>query len=167
MKMPSGIFNSYRYSRVSICRNYSSDLRTLTLLLLKLLLILKIFLELFIYFERGSECKWGRDRERGRGSIPNRIYALHEAQCWAGSHDPEIMTWAKIKSRTPKWLSHPGVPKITFILKLQSHKSHSFFISIFSENSTTLDFDFDCLHHECLGAKCIFHYFLNSVKFWG
>ena len=63
--MPSGIFNSYRYSHVSICRNYSSDLRTLTLLLLKLLLILKRFLELFIYFEKGSECKWGRDRERG------------------------------------------------------------------------------------------------------
>ena len=31
---------------------------------------------------------------------------------WFGawSHDPEIMTWAKIKSWTFSWLSHPGAP---------------------------------------------------------
>ena len=60
---------------------------------------------------RDSMCKWlGRDRERGRERILSRIWAWHGA--W--SHNPEIMTWAEIKSQTLNWLSHPGAPQLTF-----------------------------------------------------
>ena len=33
-----------------------------------------------------------------------------------GSHDPEIMTWAKTKSWTLNWLSQPGAPVIRWLL---------------------------------------------------
>ena len=39
-----------------------------------------------------------------------------ESRTWF--HDPEIMTWAEIKSRTLNWLSHPGTPFFFFFLDL-------------------------------------------------
>ena len=48
----------------------------------------------------------GRNRGRGRG----RPLTEHGSRYRAGRHDPEIMTWAPIKSSTLNWLSHPGIP---------------------------------------------------------
>ena len=42
----------------------------------------------------------------------SRVRVQREAQCGAGTHDPEIKTWAEIKSQTLNWLSQPGVPPI-------------------------------------------------------
>ena len=37
---------------------------------------------------------------------------LREQVLGPRSHDPEIMTWAEIKSRMLNWVSHPGAPRI-------------------------------------------------------
>ena len=47
---------------------------------------------------------------RGRERISSRFPAEHEAQDKAWSHNPEIMTWARIKSQRPTPLSHPCTP---------------------------------------------------------
>lgn len=47
-------------------------------------------------------------RKRQRGSGTNRIHAEHGVQLGAWSHDLEIRTWAKAKSGTLNWQSHPG-----------------------------------------------------------
>ena len=48
--------------------------------------------------------EWGRGRILSRCHAPRRVY--HGTQC----HDPEIMTWAQIRSWMLTWLSYPGVP---------------------------------------------------------
>jgi len=52
---------------------------------------------------------WGEE-ERERERILSRFHAQHGAQLRILSHDPEIMTWGKIKSQMGNWLSYPGAP---------------------------------------------------------
>ena len=40
----------------------------------------------------------------------SRLHTQHGVQPGAGTQDPEIKTWAKIKSWMPNRLSHPGAP---------------------------------------------------------
>ena len=58
--------------------------------------------------------KWGWWEERERESQA-KIHTQCRAQCWAPSHDPEIMTWTEIKNLTLNWLSHLGAPEIWFL----------------------------------------------------
>ena len=54
-----------------------------------------------IYFERGF-------RERRRVRIPSRLHAQLRAQLGTRSQHREIVTQAKIKSRSLNWLNHSG-----------------------------------------------------------
>ena len=57
-----------------------------------------------------------RGRRKGRENLKQahaQHGAWHGAQHGARSHDPEIMTWAEIKSRMLNWLSPPGAPIFT------------------------------------------------------
>ena len=47
-----------------------------------------------------------REKERISSRLPTECRAWYSTL----SHDPEIMTQAKIKSRMLNWLSHPGTP---------------------------------------------------------
>ena len=53
----------------------------------------------------------GTSRRKGR---ENLIPAKHRAWCGAQSHNREILTWAKTKSQTLIWLSHPDTPPLIF-----------------------------------------------------
>ena len=55
----------------------------------------------------------GAEGERER--VLSRSYAQQGSQHGAGSHDPEIMTWAEIKSHILSQQSYPGAP-ITFLI---------------------------------------------------
>ena len=55
-----------------------------------------------MYFRKRVH-KWVKGAEGERDSLKQ-----HGAWCKAGYHGPGIMTWAKIKSQTLNWLSHPG-----------------------------------------------------------
>ena len=61
---------------------------------------------------------WEREREREKGEgqkereKENPEQALRSVRLGAPSHDPEIMTWAQIKSWILNHLSHPGAPGI-------------------------------------------------------
>ena len=52
-----------------------------------------------------------REREREGGRVLSRLHTQHGAQCRTRPHDPEIMTWAEIKSQTLNWLNHPDTPQ--------------------------------------------------------
>lgn len=45
----------------------------------------------------------------------SRLHPQHRAQCGAWTHDPEIDTWAEIKSWIPNWLNHPGNHALSLI----------------------------------------------------
>ena len=56
------------------------------------------------------------ERENMSGGAEGEGEKVKQTLCWARSpgapsHDPEIMTWAEIKSQILNWLSHPGTPK--------------------------------------------------------
>ena len=69
-------------------------------------------------FEREKERAWAEEGAEEEGeSIPSRLQTKLRAQCRAQSHDPEIMTWAKIKSWMFNWLSHPGAPPVCQLKK--------------------------------------------------
>ena len=69
---------------------------------------------MFIYLflrEREFVCKWGRGTERGRDRIPSLLCIVSiEPDLGLELMNHEIMTWAKRKSLTPNWQSHPGAP---------------------------------------------------------
>ena len=72
---------------------------------------------LFCFSFKARECVTreegqGGGRESKAGSMLSRVQ--HEPR----SHDPGIMTWAKIKSGTLNQLSHPGAPVFVFIAEL-------------------------------------------------
>ena len=81
---------------------YKSDLVSLY--------ILFYFILMLIYFwERQTECKLGRGRERGRHRIWSRLQALscqHRARHGARTHEPydHDLSWSQMLNR----LSHPG-----------------------------------------------------------
>jgi len=69
-----------------------------------------LFFKDFIYlFER--ECKQGRSREREI----SRLRTERRAQCGAQSHNPEIMTWAEIKSQMFNWVTQASLSFFVFI----------------------------------------------------
>ena len=59
---------------------------------------------IFFYFrekgEQAGERSRERERERERERLSSRLHTPQGAQLRAQSHDPGIITWAKIKSRT-------------------------------------------------------------------
>ena len=57
----------------------------------------------FFLFLRESMCTSG-ERGGGRETVLGRLHAQRKAQF----HDPDIMTWAKIKSWVLNWLTHLG-----------------------------------------------------------
>ena len=73
-----------------------------------------IFFVMFIYlFWEGERARahthasgGGAERERERERIFSRLHAQCRARCGTRSHNPQIMTWAKIKSRMPNWATH-------------------------------------------------------------
>ena len=88
--------------------------------LLNLFFKLTCFYFYFLFLEREyvqvREMGKGRERERERERerISSRLHTQHGAQCRAQSHNPGIMTWADIKSRTVN--HHPGAPNSPFFL---------------------------------------------------
>ena len=63
--------------------------------------VILIFLIDFSFFEK--ECVSG---ERGKGGGRETLSV---------SQDPDIMTWAEIKSWTLNRLSHPGAPSVCYV----------------------------------------------------
>ena len=73
---------------------------------------------MFTYFwERERECKWGRNRERGRHRVWNRLQALnwaqHRAQC--GSQTHELWDHDQSQSQMLNQLNHPGTSRLGII----------------------------------------------------
>ena len=70
------------------------------------------FLSLFIWRERESIHVHGQTEEeqgeRKRENPKHPLQCQHRAKCGTWSHDPEIMTFAEIKSQTLNGLSHLG-----------------------------------------------------------
>ena len=56
---------------------------------------------------------WATQVPQERERLLSKLYTQCRAQCGAWSHDPRIMTWAKIKSQMLHRLIHPGVTKLT------------------------------------------------------
>ena len=75
---------------------------------------LKIFFSsLFILREHMHKWGWGRER------ILSRLHTVStEPNAGLEPTNCKIMTWAKTKSRTLNWLSHPGAPKIGFLKRV-------------------------------------------------
>ena len=77
--------------------------------------IITIFFRCYLFiWERENERAWVGGRDRGTSRLPTEYWAQHGA--W--SHNPEIMTWAEIKSQMLNQLSHPGAPIITILLTM-------------------------------------------------
>ena len=73
----------------------------------------------FFFFLLEREREWEKTGARGRG---RKRMNPKQARCEPGvrqrrarSHNPGIMTWAKIKSGILNWLSHPGTPHNLFL----------------------------------------------------
>ena len=60
----------------------------------------------------------GRDWERGQERMSSSLPTECEVRDGARSHDPEIMTWAEIKSWTLNQLSLPGAPHFDFLKQI-------------------------------------------------
>ena len=78
------------------------------------------------FFWRERECVSGgvegkRERERIFKQAPHAVKGPKRGS----TPNPEIMTWAKIKSWMFNQLSHPGTPKL-FLVILNSWKYHYF-----------------------------------------
>ena len=75
--------------------------------------------------QRAHTHEQGRGTEKGRGRIPSGICTLSvESDIGLDLTNCEIMTWAKIKSRTLNRLSYPGVPKLFFLLLSRANHSY-------------------------------------------
>ena len=76
------------------------------------------------------KCKqrWGKFKEKGRERerILSTLQAQDRAQHGARSHEPEIMTQAKIKSLMLNQISPPGTPDNTKISKPRKYLSHNY-----------------------------------------
>ena len=80
------------------------------------LFFLTLSLDMFLYQPPPFfwEREWAQVRARERENLQQ---AGHRAWCGAWSHNPEIMTWAEIKSQALNQLNHPGAPCINLLLK--------------------------------------------------
>ena len=90
----------------------------------------------------GGGAEWERERER----ILSRLHSWNGVWCRAQSHNPEIMTWAEIKSRTLNWLSHPGTSLMWYFLF--SATFYLFLIVKHSGSQKNLKLVDDTLQHE-------------------
>ena len=88
------------------------------------LLTLFFFFNVYLFLrERKTECQWGRGRERERHRIRSRLQTLScQPRAWHGARTYELWNHDLSQSRTPHWLSHPGVPQIKHFLSWISMK---------------------------------------------
>ena len=87
---------------------------------------MSFFFLIFIFERETAETGEGqRKRERENEPDPQAL-----------SHDCEIMTWAKLQSWMPSWLSHPGTPKGIKVLekKISFHPFPSLLIPLHERN---------------------------------
>ena len=68
----------------------------------------------FLFFFKREGLMWGEGR--GKERILRRLHTQNRAWCRARFHNPEIMTWAEIKSWTLNQLSHPLLTPIAYDL---------------------------------------------------
>ena len=80
--------------------------------------LLNIFKNLFISESEEESRHEQEGGQREREKITSRLPS--EPGAWY--HGPEIMTWAKTKSRMHNWLSHPGAPVFIWILNSTSYR---------------------------------------------
>ena len=74
---------------------------------------------LFFFLNRLYLFIYLREREsRGRNIGTSRFPTKHEAWCGTWPHDPEIITWAEIKSQMLDQLSHPGTARAFLVMIL-------------------------------------------------
>ena len=72
-----------------------------------------IILKNYLFILRESKREWVGEEPKAEGKrISRRLPAEHRAWNRAQSHDPEIMTWAEIKSWMLNWQSHPNSSEI-------------------------------------------------------
>ena len=85
---------------------------------LAFLYLLLFFKRIYFYFE--SVCRrQGKGRGRGRERILSSLHTQHGAEGRVQSQDPEIMTWAEIKSQILKRLSYSDTPGIPLMIETQ------------------------------------------------
>ena len=99
---------------------------------------------------------WGRGEERERERILGRLHAQWGAQHRAWSQDPEITTWAEIKSQMLNWLSYPDAPITIFLTCCQtpsSMKTRNLLTTVFPIPSSRV------AHSRCLVImnECVVH----------
>ena len=83
----------------------------------------------------------------------SRLHPQHRAQCGAWTHDPEIDTWAEIKSWIPNQLSHPDTtPSMCFLIGSSIYHTSHFLVIIYN-------YQF-CLFLPNIKSSCFF--FLSS-----
>ena len=69
-----------------------------------------LFLNFYLFLEGEREWGWGAEGEGERENLkPTPQWAAGSMQ----AQDPEIVTWAKIKSRMLNQLSYPGAPTMS------------------------------------------------------
>ena len=85
----------------------------------------------FFFFEREHARDGGGDGGGGGGEKKGENLKQVPCSAWhrAESYNHEIMTWAKIKSSTLKWLSHPGAPNGILLLKPGYKRHYGFRLS--------------------------------------
>ena len=95
-----------------------------------------MFFKVYLFWEKGERerkrerekrCTHTREEKGQREERENPkqdLWGYHRAQCRAPTHC-EIMTWAKIKSLTLNWQSHPGAPKVVSFRNKQP-RAHAF-----------------------------------------
>ena len=89
--------------------------------------------------ERKRVSTWTEEEPSNRERISSRLHANCRAWLGTGSQDPEIMTWAEIKSQTLNRLSHTGASGtvLSYIL-LKRLKMYITFVPALSPTETRL-----------------------------
>ena len=96
--------------------------------------------------------------EEQRERISNTLPVEYGARLGAQFHDPEIMTWVKIKSKMLNQLSHPSAP---ILIQLRWHRWFQFLTSFCP---FLLAVYHTCLFQELISLVCIiFFLFLVSL----
>ena len=91
----------------------------------------KIFLKVYLGWDRGSASGGGAERERDREFYAGSMLSVQSLMQGLNSQNHEIMTWAEIKSCTLNLLNHPGAPDFmwflfyTLTLEADSHPYHT------------------------------------------
>ena len=93
----------------------------------------------FIYFWEGErEKEEGTGREREGQRIWSSLCAdSREPDAGLELMNPEVMTWAEIKSRRLNWLSHPGTPTLGILNGLHWKYKGKWYVSTCAIQSRT------------------------------